>query len=271
MSLLAGKVALVTGAGSGIGAATARLMAAEGAAVAVSDIRLDAAEVVAADIRSRGGEARAYALDVESEDRVRTCVAAVREWRGPISVLHNNAAATGLSGGGDDSTVEAMTQELWDRTMAVNVRGAMFCCKHVLPAMVEAGTGSIVNTSSAAGSAAEHTRAAYGVSKAALDGLTRNVASHYGPHGIRCNGVAPSLTLTDTVAGPGRGLERMRMLFAKHTPSPLGTPEEVAQVVVFLASDRARYVNGVTMRVDGGMGAQQPYAAEFRRPSIRER
>jgi NAD(P)-dependent dehydrogenase (short-subunit alcohol dehydrogenase family) len=266
MSLLTGKVALVTGAGSGIGAACARLMAAEGAAVVVSDIRLESAEAVADEIARAGGEARAHRLDVSDEAQIAACVASARQWFGPISVLHNNAAATELSGGGDDAMVDAMSQELWDQTMAVNLRGPMLCAKHVLPGMVAAGSGAIVNTSSGAGSAAEHTRPAYGVSKAGVDALTRNIASAYGPRGIRCNGVAPALTLTATVAGPGRGLEKMRAIFAKHTPSPLGTPEEVAQVVVFLASDQARYVNGVTVAVDGGLSARQPYTADFLKP-----
>lgn len=266
MSLLTGKIALVTGAGSGIGAASARLMAAEGAAVVVSDIQLESAEIVAAEIVDAGGQARAYRLDVADEAQIVACVAAAREWYGPISVLHNNAAATALSGGGQDALVDSMSQDLWDQTMAVNLRGPMLCAKHVLPAMVAAGSGAIVNTSSGAGSAAEHTRPAYGVSKAGVDALTRNIASAYGPRGIRCNGVAPSLTLTATVAGPGRGLEKMRAIFAKHTPSALGTPEEVAQVVVFLASDQARYVNGVTVAVDGGLSARQPYTADFLTP-----
>jgi NAD(P)-dependent dehydrogenase (short-subunit alcohol dehydrogenase family) len=266
MGLLERKVALVTGAGSGIGAACARRMAAEGAKVIVSDVDLRNAETVATDIVAAGGEARAYELDVTVEEQIRQCVAIVQEWYGPISVLHNNAAATQLSGSGRDSSVDAMSQELWDETMAVNLRGPMLCSKHVLPAMMAAGAGAIVNTSSGAAVAAEHTRPAYGVSKAGLDALTRHIASYYGRHGIRCNGVAPALTLTDTVAGPGRGLEHMRAVFAKHTPSPLGTPDEIAAVVCFLASDEARYVNGITVPVDGGLGARQPYTADFLKP-----
>lgn len=263
MGVLDGKVALVTGAGSGIGAACARLMAAEGAAVVVSDVRRDGADAVAARIAAQGGEARAYQLDVASEDEIRGCVAQVIDWYGRISVLHNNAADTALSGSGADATLDQMTQQIWDRTMAVNLRGPMLCSKHVIGHMVEAGGGAIVNTSSGAGSAAEHTRTAYGVSKAGLDALTRAIASQYGAAGVRCNGVAPSLTLTDTVRGPGRGLERMRAIFAKHTPSPLGSPEEIARVVVFLASDDARYVNGVTVPVDGGLSSRQPYTGDF--------
>lgn len=260
---LDGEIALVTGAGSGIGAASAGRLAAEGAAVAVTDLRGEAAERVCAQIVAAGGRAIALALDVADEEAVQQCVADVVDAFGPVSVLHNNAAATGLSGGGGDSTVAAMSTEVWDATMAVNARGPMLLSRAVLPAMVAAGRGAIVNTSSGAAAAAEHTRPAYGASKAALEALTRSIATQYGPDGVRCNAVAPGLVLTETVRGPGQGLRRMRTVFARHTPSPVGTPDEVARVVAFLASDEARYVNGVVLRVDGGMLAGQPYLAEL--------
>ncbi|WP_236706021.1 SDR family NAD(P)-dependent oxidoreductase [Frankia sp. ACN1ag] len=260
---LAGEVALVTGAGSGIGAASARRLAAEGAAVAVTDLAEASAARVRDEIVAAGGRAVALALDVADEAAVRDCVERVVAELGPIGVLHNNAAATALSGGGGDAEVLTMTAELWDATMAVNVRGPMLLARAVLPAMIAAGRGSIVNTSSGAAAAAEHLRPAYGASKAALESLTRSIATRYGPVGVRCNAIAPGLVLTDTVRGPGRGLRRMRAVFAAHTPSPLGTPDEVARVVAFLASDAARYVNGVVLRVDGGMGAAQPYLADL--------
>ena len=147
---LAGEVALVTGAGSGIGAACARRLAADGAVVAVTDLRSDTAEQVAAGIVAAGGRARAFALDVADEQAVRDAVAAVAAAFGPVSVLHNNAAATDLSGGGQDDDLTSMNVELWDRTMAVNLRGPMLMCRAVLPSMIEVGRGSIVNTSSGA-------------------------------------------------------------------------------------------------------------------------
>jgi NAD(P)-dependent dehydrogenase (short-subunit alcohol dehydrogenase family) len=260
---LAGQVALVTGAGSGIGAACARRLAAGGAAVAVTDLRGDLAEEVAGAIVRAGGQARAWALDVSDEGSIAAGVRDVAAALGQVSILHNNAAATDLSGSGDDSEIASMSVELWDRTMAVNLRGPMLMCRAVLPGMIAAGRGAIVNTSSGAARVAEHTRPAYGASKAALEALTRSVATRYGPDGIRCNAVAPGLTLTDTVTGPGRGVAKLRAIMRRHTPSAVGTPEEVAAVVAFLASDQARCVNGVVLTADGGLLAAQPYLADF--------
>jgi NAD(P)-dependent dehydrogenase (short-subunit alcohol dehydrogenase family) len=218
---------------------------------------------VVAAIVEAGGQALSWVLDVGVESAVREVVADVTGRLGAVSVLVNNAAATDLSGGGRDGDVLTMEVEVWDRTLTVNLRGAMLLCREVLPGMLFAGRGSIVNTSSGAAAAAEHTRPAYGASKAALESLTRSVATSYGPKGVRCNAVAPGLTLTETVRGPGRGLEKMRTVFQRHTPSPLGDADDVAAVVAFLASDAARYVNGVTLRVDGGLLASQPYVADF--------
>jgi NAD(P)-dependent dehydrogenase (short-subunit alcohol dehydrogenase family) len=256
-------VALVTGAGSGIGAACARRLAADGAAVAVTDLKAELAHAVADTIVRAGGQARAWALDVGDEESIAGCVEDVAAALGPVSILHNNAAATDLSGSGDDSEIVSMSVELWDRTMAVNLRGPMLMCRAVLPAMIRAGGGAIVNTSSGAARAAEHTRPAYGASKAALEALTRSVATRYGPDGVRCNAVAPGLTLTGTVTGPGRGVAKLRAIMQRHTPSALGTPEEVAAVVAFLVSDQARYLNGIVLAADGGMLAAQPYVADF--------
>jgi NAD(P)-dependent dehydrogenase (short-subunit alcohol dehydrogenase family) len=257
------EIALVTGAGSGIGAACAHRLARDGATVVVTDLEGGRAEQVATAIVDAGGSAVGLALDVAAEKDVATVVRRVVDDVGVVSVLVNNAAATDLSGSGRDRDVVTMDVEVWDRTLAVNLRGAMLLCRAVLPGMLSAGRGSIVNTSSGAASAAEHTRPAYGASKAALEALTRSVAVTYGPAGIRCNAVAPGLTLTAAVTGPGRGLEKMRTLFQRHTPSALGAADDVASVVAFLASDAARYVNGVVVRVDGGMGAAQPYVADF--------
>jgi NAD(P)-dependent dehydrogenase (short-subunit alcohol dehydrogenase family) len=262
-SRFGGAVALVTGAGSGIGAAVARALSRDGARVVVTDLDLAQAQHVAGAISAGGGQAVPLALDVGDEDAVDRSVALAYQTYGPPTVLINNAAATDLSGSGRDADVLSMETAVWDRTMAVNLRGAMLLCRAVLPGMLAAGKGAVINTSSGGAAAAEHTRPAYAASKAGLEALTRSVAAVYGPQGVRCNAVAPGLTLTETVAGPGRGLEKLRTVFARHTPSPLGTADDVANVVSFLASDEARYVNGVVLRVDGGLLASQPYLADF--------
>jgi NAD(P)-dependent dehydrogenase (short-subunit alcohol dehydrogenase family) len=256
-------VALVTGAGSGIGAAVARRLAGDGAVVVVTDVDEGRAMAVAASLVALGGQAHARRLDVADEAAGQRVVQEAADRLGPISVLINNAAATDLSGSGQDADVLTMDVAVWDRTLAVNLRGAMLLCRAVLPGMLAAGRGAIVNTSSGAAAAAEHTRPAYGASKAALEALTRSVATAYGPRGVRCNAVAPGLTLTETVMGPGRGLEKLRSVFQRHTPSPLGSADDVAGVIAFLASDASRYVNGVVLRVDGGLLASQPYLADF--------
>jgi NAD(P)-dependent dehydrogenase (short-subunit alcohol dehydrogenase family) len=265
---LDGEIALVTGAGSGIGAASASRLAAEGAAVAVTDLRVQDADRVRAEIVAAGGRAIGLPLDVADEKAIAWCVEEVTRSLGPVSVLHSNAAATQLSGGGADGEVATMSSEIWDATMAINVRGPMLLARAVLPGMIANHRGAIVNTSSGAAAAAEHTRPAYGASKAALEALTRSIATRYGPDGVRCNAIAPGLVLTETVRGPGRGLRRMRDVFARHTPSPVGSPEEVASVIAFLVSDQARYINGVVLRVDGGLLAAQPYLADFLRRGL---
>ncbi|MCW2529287.1 MAG: putative 3-oxoacyl-[acyl-carrier protein] reductase [Pseudonocardiales bacterium] len=259
----AAEVALVTGAGSGIGAACAMRLAADGARVVVTDSVAARAADTVAQIIDAGGRAEAVTIDVSDEAAIESGLQQAAGCFGAVSILVNNAAATDISGSGRDSDILGMDAATWDRTFAVNLRGAMFMCRGVLGPMITAGRGAIVNVSSGAASASEHTRPAYSASKAGLEALTRSVATAYGRQGIRCNAVAPGLTLTKTVAGPGRGLEKMRALFQRHTPSPLGTAEEVAQVVAFLASDAARYVNGVIVPIDGGMAAAQPYLADF--------
>lgn len=262
---LVGEVAVVTGAGAGIGAACAQVLADHGAAVLVTDRDAAAAHAVAAQVVEAGGCAVGYELDVLDGSAIAAVVHDARELLGPVSVLVNNAAATDLSGSGRDSDILTMDVEVWDRTFAVNLRGAMLLCRELLPDMLTAGRGAIVNVSSGAARAAEHTRPAYGASKAGLESLTRALATAYGPQGVRCNAVAPGLTLTDAVRGPGRGIERMREVFRRHTPSPLGGADDVALVVAFLASDQARYVNGAVVAVDGGLHAAQPYVADFLR------
>lgn len=262
-SSLTGDVALVTGAGAGIGAACARVLAAHGAVVVVTDRDAARADAVAADILAAGGHAVGYALDVGDEATVAAVTQDARALVGPVGILVNNAAATDLSGSGRDGDILTMTVEVWDGTFAVNLRGAMLLCRELLPHMLAAGRGAVVNLSSGAAGAAEHTRPAYGASKAGLESLTRALATAYGPQGVRCNAVAPGLTLTETVRGPGRGLERMREAFRRHTPSPLGDADDVARVVAFLASDEARYVNGAVVPVDGGLRAAQPYVADL--------
>ena len=245
MGRLEGKVAIVTGAGGGIGEATARLMAQEGASLVLADIDRDGAERVA------GGIDGAVAVHVDVADEagvVRMMDAAVESFGG-LDVLHNNA--TDSSTNALDIDIASLDMEVFDRLVAVNLRGQLMGCKHAIPLMLERGGGSIVNTASIDAFVGRGVRAAYGATKAGVVLLTKAVAVQYGPRGIRCNAVAPALTVTPALRvqlTPAR-LEASQALY----PMPrLCEPEDVASAVVFLASDDAAYVNATTLMVDGG-------------------
>jgi NAD(P)-dependent dehydrogenase (short-subunit alcohol dehydrogenase family) len=254
---LSGRVALVTGAGSGIGAAAARALAAHGAAVAVTDLAADSAERVAKEIEQSGGRAVAHVLDVAAENAWTGVVARTEEELGPITVLHGNAAPTGGAVMSRDLDVASMDCGVWDLVMAVVLRGNMLGCKHVIPSMIAAGGGSIVLTSSIKGRVGSSARTAYSVAKGGLDQLVRMVATEYGQHGIRCNGIAPGI-----IATPGLretvGAEYVARLQAAHLVPRLGTAEDVAAAVVYLASDASSFMTAHTLVLDGGLSAYVP-------------
>ena len=253
----AGRVAVVTGAGSGVGAATARRLAAEGAAVVVADIDATTAKAGAAAIAQAGGEALAVLVDVAEEDAVRDMIARAVEAYGRLDILHNNAAALGAATYGRDVAVADLDLEVWQRTMAVNTNGVLLGCKHAVPAMRAAGGGSIVNTVSVAAFHGGDDHAAYGTSKAAIVALTRYVASMYGPDRIRANAVAPGLIMSATSKAVLS--ERDLAEFAVERALPWAAePEDVAATVVWLASDEARCITGQTIVVDSGILARRP-------------
>ena len=250
---LAGRVALVTGAGSGIGAASAAALAAAGAAVAVTDVDLPAAEAVAKDLADRGHQALALRLDVASEPAWRDAVAAAADQLGPVTILHSNAALTSPADYAADLGVVDLSVEVFDRVIAVNLRGAVLGCKHMVPGMLAAGGGSIVLTSSVKGSTGSAHRTAYSISKAGLDALARAVATGYGKAGVRCNAIAPGIVLTDALAAVPAA-QRAALEDAHLTPA-LGAAADIAHAVVFLASDEAAFITGQVLCVDGGLTA----------------
>ena len=245
---LAGKVALITGAASGIGKAMARQFAAEGAVVLASDIDEARLARVVSGITDKGGTASGQVTDISDADAAAALVAAALSAHGRLDILCNNAGVL------DNLTPLAdCTDAMWRKVMGVNLEGPFFACRAAIPAMVEQGGGSIVNTASAAGIAGGRGGAAYTASKHALVGLTRNVAWFYGPKGVRCNAIAPGAIATPMA---GRliphpdGINRMKDHFA--TIPPMGEPAAVADAALFLASDEGRYVNGAVLSVDGG-------------------
>ena len=246
---LAGKVAVVTGAARGIGAATAAHLAALGARVAVTDRDGDGARSVAEALTGVGHDAVGFTCDVSDTDAVASMVAAVEARFGGVDLVDHNAAWTDFR---TDLDAEQVDLDTWDRVLRTNATGGLVLVRAVLPSMRSRGGGSIVLISSGSASIGEHGRVAYGVSKAAVEQLGRHVAARYGRDGIRCNVIAPGFVLTDTAA---RGVsEAGRDRLARQNPlGRLGTPEDVARVVGFLLSDSAGFVNGQVLRVDGGL------------------
>ncbi len=251
MGRLGGKVAIVTGGAGGIGRASALALARDGARGTVVDVDGDGAARVAAEIRAGGAEALAITADVSEEAEVAAMVSTTVGTFGRLDVLHNNAALTSADVLSRDTIVTEMTLEVWDRTLAVNLRSQMLGCKHAIPAMLANGGGAIVNMSSAAANVGDVTRVAYGVSKAGVQALTRYVATAYGKQGIRANAIVPGLVVTPAVTA--QLSDEMLASIAETNLTPyLGQPEDIAGVVVFLASDDARYVTGQMIAVDGG-------------------
>ena len=244
----------MTGGGGGIGGATARTLAAAGAHVAVVDIDQSAAARTVAGIEAAGGTGRAVPADLSDELSVMAAVAETVERFGRIDVLHNNAALTDSDFLSRDTLVTELDTEVWDRTLNVNLRSQMLMSKHVVPHMVTAGGGSIINMSSGAALRADRTRIAYGVSKAGVHALTMYTATSHGKEGVRANTIVPGLIITDAVKAHLTPKILEGLSGATLTPY-VGAPEDVADLVLFLASDRSRYITGQSFTIDGGMSA----------------
>jgi NAD(P)-dependent dehydrogenase (short-subunit alcohol dehydrogenase family) len=255
---LKGKVAIVTGAATGIGAATSRTLARYGASVVVAGHRREGAEAVAKEIRADGGTAVGAEVELTEEDQVAAMVnVAVAEFGG-LDALHNNAAATNMA---EDVDVVNAKTAVWDLTMSINVRGAYLGCKYAIPEMLKRGGGTIVNTSSVAGLAAERTRLAYAVSKSGMHALTRHVANAYGKQNIRCNALALGMILTDK--GRDNMTPAMLDLLTEHNAlARLGQPEDIAEMVAFLFSDLAGFLTGTVIPLDGGFTSHLPALVE---------
>jgi NAD(P)-dependent dehydrogenase (short-subunit alcohol dehydrogenase family) len=253
MKRLEGKVALITGGGQGIGRAAALLFAREGAAVVVADVNQGTGSQTAADIAAAGGRSLFVPADVSSGQDVRRLMDAVRERLGGLQVLYNNAS---VYWPGRDGRVTDIAEEDWDRVLAVNLRSIFLCCKQAIPLMKESGGGSIINTSSSAGVIAIPGCDAYTASKGATVALSRSLAVEYRPFGIRVNCIAPAGIRTPMLSQSN--LEDTtfdeRRFLALRTPSRrYGTPEEIAQAALFLASEESSYINGAVIVADGGI------------------
>ena len=249
---LEGKIALVTGAGSGIGRESALAFAASGAQVMVSDVVVEGGEGTVAQIKAAGGEATFIRADVSQRADVEPLIRQTVETYGRLDCAHNNAGIEG-----DMAPTAECTEANWDRTIAINLKGVWLCMRYEIPQMLEQGGGVIVNTSSVAGLVGFVNLPAYVATKHGVAGLTRTAALEYAQQGIRVNAVCPGVIHTPMIDRiVGGDAEAEAQFTALEPVGRMGSPAEVAQAVVWLCSDAASFVTGIAMPVDGGFVAQ---------------
>ena len=248
------KVAIITGAGAGVGAATAVRFCAEGARVLLCDWDASAVTAVADELRATGADIRAMTVNVADEAQVRQMVAAAGEHWGRVDILVNNA------GVGSGTDILSTTAEEWSRVLDVNLKGPFLCCKYSIPRMLEQGGGSIVNVASISSTCGIPGQAVYGPSKGGVLQLTRQLAIEYARRGIRVNAVAPGTIdtpmLHKTLATLDSPDTLMQFLLNNHPMGRIAQPIEIANAIVFLASDEASFITGASLAVDGGYTAQ---------------
>lgn len=245
--LVEGKVVLVTGAASGIGKASATALAREGAKVMLSDLNEEIGKLIAAEIRAGGGQTFFRAADVTDEAQVEALVAETVEAFGRLDAAHNNAGISGALGPLQDVTLEA-----WNHTIDTNLTSIFLCMKHELRVMQAAGAGAIVNSASGAGVIAAPWLAAYGTSKHGILGLTKAAAQENARTGVRVNAILPGAVETPMLQGfIDMGSEMEEKIRTSQPGGRPGTPEEIAEAVVWLCSDRASFVSGASLAVDG--------------------
>ena len=251
-----GKVAVVIGGASGIGAATVKALAEEDATVMVADLDLPAAVGLA---NSVAGDVSAHHVDVTSEPSVDALAAAIVDRYGRLDILVNSAAVTDPVHQALDGDVTGLSLDVWDRTLAVDLTGTMLACRALVPLML--GGGSVINITSNAGLAGDTSLTAYAAAKAGLHGLTRSIATAFGRRGVRCNAVSPAHIASPSFMA-NVPTEVAAMLEENCLVPRLGRVEDVAAAIVFLASDESRCITGEVLRVDGGALAHLPTYAQ---------
>lgn len=246
MKQLEGKVALVTGAGSGIGEAIALLFAKEGAKVTLADVDVAGAERVAAAVKQHGGETLVVRNDVSSAPECEAAVAATVKAFGRLDISVNNAGVAGPAMLTGDYPLDG-----WEKVIGINLNGVFYGMRYQIPAMLKSGGGSIINIASILGQVGFATASAYVAAKHGVVGLSKNAAIEYATQGIRVNSVGPGFIRTPLLE-KNLSEEQMGGIAAMHPMNRLGTPEEVAELVSWLASDKASFVTGAYYAVDGG-------------------
>ncbi len=259
MQRLAGKVAIVTGGGGGIGSAVARRLVSEGARVAVADIFAESAQRTADEL---GDAAIAVQFDAASADSVKALVDQTVSHFGKLDILHNNAAMTDPVKSAQDTTAIDIPMAVWQEILDVNLTGYLLGCRYAIPHMIANGGGSIINTASNSGTAGDLARIAYGSTKGAIITLTKYVATQHGTQNIRCNSIAPGVVLTEALDKTVPGLKD---IIKRHILTPeFGTPDDIAALVAFLASDESRYITGENISISGGGLIHQPHYADLK-------
>lgn len=251
---LANKVAVITGSGGGQGKAAALLFTQEGARVVVNDLRAEAVDAVVAEIRAAGGEAIGVAADISEKGPAEQVIDRAIEAFGRVDVLYNNAGV--LLWGRGDGPVADIEEEIWDQVLRINLKSMYLTCRKTIPRMIEQGGGIIINTASTAALNGTDRAHAYNASKGGVVSLTRSIAVAYGRQNIRANAICPS-AVDSPMTHQWMPTEEARQRVA--SPMPLrrvGTPEDVAQLALYLASDDAAWMTGAVIPIDGGFTAR---------------
>ncbi len=255
MGRLDGKVALITGSGRGQGQAAALLFAREGARVVVSDVNVEGGQATVRSITEAGGEAVFQAADVSKAAEVEALVHTAVRTYGGLHILYNNAAIWAARG--VDNFVTELSEEGWAQVLAINLTGVFLCCKYGIPALIDSGGGSVINTASVAGIAGSRNRShAYSASKGGVVALTRAMAMAYARNTVRVNAICPGGVDTPMIAPMLDTEDRRQRSAASHPLGRMGTPEDIANFALYLASDESSWVTGGIFPIDGGFTAQ---------------
>lgn len=244
------KVAVIVGGATGLGAATAARLGEEGCRVVIGDVAVDAAQQSAARIAEAGGTATHVAFDLSETASVAALIDTAATTYGGVDLLFNVGAD--MSTIRSDSDVVDIDFDVWDRVMAVSLRGYLAAMKYAIPKMLQRGGGAIVNMSSAAAFQGEPARPAYATAKAGIGALTRHVASRWGKHNIRCNAVAPGFTATETIRAVPQWPDLQAAALKRIRGPRVGDPADVAALVAFLLSAEGEWINGQVVNIDGG-------------------
>lgn len=259
MAEMTNKVAVISGAGVGIGRATAKLLAQSGAKVVIAELNVDSGNSAANEINTAGGEAVFIQTNVTEQSSVQNMITQTLSQFGGLHILHNCAGGSIPQ----DAPIDEVDWSVWDHTIDLDLKGTMLCCRYAIPAMIKSGGGAIVNMSSVVALQGTSLHI-YAAAKGGIIALTRSLAASYAKDGVRANAICPGIVLTERVksrfggkldeleSGAGQVLSTFRM---EKYPFGIGQPEDIAEVALFLASDKSRMINGAVISADGGMSA----------------